>query len=164
VLGGLKTPQTLTTAVKDLLNPFAAVESIPETKSLAKSWTNENARSVAREWKSFKGFAPTEENLLEVKVLALRSYVDPKKHYRRNDMKKRPTEFQIGTVVEDATGFYSDRLTRKERKKRLLDDYRDDSAFKRVAKSKFREVQQRQEASRGYRTNHHKKKSKSARK
>ncbi|CAK9170120.1 unnamed protein product [Ilex paraguariensis] len=54
----------------------------------------------------------------------LRSAIDPKRHYKKGDSKSRalPKYFQLGTVIESASEFFTGRLTKKERKATLADE------------------------------------------
>ncbi|KAF9677966.1 hypothetical protein SADUNF_Sadunf08G0162900 [Salix dunnii] len=75
----------------------------------------------------------------------LRSAIDPKRHYKRGDPKSKdlPKYFQVGTVVESATDFYSGRLTKKERKATIADELLSDQTFGAYRKRKVREIEEK---------------------
>jgi Fcf2 pre-rRNA processing protein len=57
--------------------------------------------------------------LLQMRGTAL----DPKRHYKKGSMKARvPRYAQVGRIIEGPTDFFSARLTRKERKRTLVDE------------------------------------------
>ncbi|MQL84718.1 hypothetical protein Taro_017236 [Colocasia esculenta] len=75
-------------------------------------------------------------------MLQLRSAIDPKRHYKKGDTKSKilPKYFQMGTVVESTSDFFSGRLTKKERKQSLADELLCDQSFKAYRKRKVREI------------------------
>eukprot|EP00003_Mantamonas_plastica_P022798 TRINITY_DN394_c0_g2_i1.p1 TRINITY_DN394_c0_g2~~TRINITY_DN394_c0_g2_i1.p1 ORF type:complete len:379 (-),score=120.72 TRINITY_DN394_c0_g2_i1:114-1250(-) len=82
----------------------------------------------------------TPEIMQELKVLRMRGYLDPKRHYKSQDSKKIPKFFQIGTWVESKADFYSSRIPKKQRKTRLVDELLEDAKFRSYAKKKFKKV------------------------
>lgn len=86
----------------------------------------------------------TPELKQDLKLLKLRGAMDPKRHYKKSDMKSKtlPKYFQIGTVVEHASEFYSARLTRKERKTSLADELLSDPSIQKFRKRKVRELEE----------------------
>lgn len=54
-------------------------------------------------------------------LLRMRSLLDPK-HQKKALRASAPTYSQVGEIIEGPTEFYSARLTRKERKRTLLDE------------------------------------------
>ncbi|KAL1923922.1 uncharacterized protein VTP21DRAFT_6957 [Calcarisporiella thermophila] len=83
----------------------------------------------------------TPELKRELQVLKLRNVLDPKRHYKKAD-KTSPAYFQVGTVIEGSAEFYSSRLTRKERKRTILEEVMGDTEMRHYYKRKFREVQE----------------------
>lgn len=101
-------------------------ERIP--KSL--DYTKKQKKAMKKETTGPKWFdmpAPelTDEVKRDLQVLKMRSALDKKQHYKKGTMdKKRNLKyFQVGTIVESKAQFYSSRLTNKERKKNLVDQY-----------------------------------------
>lgn len=53
----------------------------------------------------------------ELQILKMRSVLDPKRHYKRDDSKALASEFsQIGTIIQGSTEFFNSRLLNKDRK------------------------------------------------
>ncbi|KAF6175866.1 hypothetical protein GIB67_003354 [Kingdonia uniflora] len=76
--------------------------------------------------------------------LLLRSVMDPKRHYKKGDTKSKalPKYFQVGTVIESASDFYSGRLTKKERKQTLAEELLSDHHLGDYRKRKVREIEE----------------------
>lgn len=86
----------------------------------------------------------TEEVKRDLQLLKMRNVLDTKKHYKRNDSNKLPKYFQVGTIVEGAHEFYSTRVTKKHRKRTMVDELLDDAEFRRKNKKKLVEIRKKQ--------------------
>ena len=65
----------------------------------------------------------TPEISRDLQLLRMRSVLDPKRHYKKTDAKaKGPEFFQIGTIIEGPTEFYSARLQHRDRKEHIVDE------------------------------------------
>ncbi|RVX22105.1 rRNA-processing protein fcf2 [Vitis vinifera] len=86
----------------------------------------------------------TPELKKDLQLLKLRSAIDPKRHYKKSDSKSKtlPKYFQVGTVIESASDFFSGRLTKKERKASLADELLSNSSFADYRKRKVREIEE----------------------
>lgn len=85
----------------------------------------------------------TPELKKDLEVLQLRHVMDPKRHFKRSGKSKAlPKYFQVGTIIEPASEFYSSRLTKRERKATLVDEMLSDPALKSYRKRKVREIQE----------------------
>ncbi|KAL2943590.1 rRNA-processing protein fcf2 [Bienertia sinuspersici] len=86
----------------------------------------------------------TPELKQDLQLLKLRNVMDPKRHYKKSDTKSKtlPKYFQMGTVVESASDFYSGRLTKKERKSRIADELLSDGSLAHYRKRKVREIEE----------------------
>lgn len=51
----------------------------------------------------------------DLRILSLRSALDPSRHYKKGDKAVTSRFFQVGTVVSDPSAFYSERMPRKQR-------------------------------------------------
>ena len=79
----------------------------------------------------------------DLKVLRMRSALDPKRFYKK-DKTPISEHFHVGRIVEGATDFSSGRMKRKERKQTLVDELLQDSTDRRKwLKKRYLEVQQR---------------------
>jgi len=97
--------------------------------------------SVAK-WTDMPTPTLTPELKKQFQLLKVRSAMDPKRHYKANDTKGIPTHFQVGTVIEGNTEFYSGRLTKKERKQTFADELLANSQLKSFRKRKYTEIQE----------------------
>lgn len=78
--------------------------------------------------------------LLQMRGTAL----DPSRHYKKGSLKARvPKYAHVGRIVEGPADFYSGRLTRKERKKTLLDELMAADKQSGKYKSKYEDIQSR---------------------
>lgn len=86
----------------------------------------------------------TPELKKDLQLLKLRSVIDPKRHYKKGDTKSKslPKYFQVGTVVESASDFFTGRLTKKERKATLADELLSDQKLNTYRKRKVREIEE----------------------
>ncbi|CAO2191714.1 unnamed protein product [Urochloa humidicola] len=67
----------------------------------------------------------------DLEILQLRHVMDPKRHFKRAGKPNAlPKYFQVGTGVEPASEFYSDRLTKKERKTTVVDELLSNQSLK----------------------------------
>lgn len=66
--------------------------------------------------------------------------IDPKRHYKKGDS-KFPKYFQVGTVVEPVSEYYTSRLTKKERKQTLADELLSNQSLKLYRKRKVQEIE-----------------------
>jgi hypothetical protein len=65
----------------------------------------------------------TPELKRDLQLLNLRSFLDPKRHYKKQNSKAEPPAFsQVGTIIESPAEYYSARLSNKQRKKTLADE------------------------------------------
>lgn len=91
-------------------------------------------------WFNMKAPKITPEIRHDLEVLRMRSALDPKHFYKKNDMKALPKHFHIGKVVDSPIDFYSSRLTKKERKKTIVDELMADAEFTKYNKRKYKEI------------------------
>ena len=84
----------------------------------------------------------TEELENELKVLELRGSLDPKRYYNDKRGKKgRPKFFQIGRMIEGPGESYSSRLSKKNRKRTMVEQLLADAEFQRYNKARFAKLQ-----------------------
>jgi len=76
----------------------------------------------------------------ELEMLQMRSGLDAKRFYKKNDRKTLPKHFHIGKVIDSPIEFYSSRLTKKERKKTIVDELMADAEFMKYNKRKYKEI------------------------
>lgn len=91
-------------------------------------------------WFNMKAPEMTDETRRELEVLQMRSVLDPKRFYKKNDHANLPKYFQIGRVIDSPADYYTDRTTKKDRKKSLVDQLMADAEFKKYNKRKYTEI------------------------
>ncbi|KAJ2946644.1 hypothetical protein O0L34_g12701 [Tuta absoluta] len=82
----------------------------------------------------------TEELKNDLQVLKMRSALDPKHFYKKNDMEVLPKYFQVGRIMDSPLDHVNERLTRKERKRTMVDELLADAQFQKYNKKKYREI------------------------
>ncbi|KAL3824638.1 hypothetical protein ACJIZ3_020667 [Penstemon smallii] len=100
--------------------------------------------TAGKNWFDMPAQTITPELKKDLQLLKLRSAIDPKRHYKKGDSKLKtlPKYFQVGTVIESASEFYANRLTKKERKATLADELLSDNNFGQYRKRKVREIEE----------------------
>ncbi|XP_023540909.1 rRNA-processing protein fcf2-like [Cucurbita pepo subsp. pepo] len=100
--------------------------------------------TAGRSWFDMAAQTMTPEVEEDLRLLKLRSVIDPKRHYKKGDSKSKtlPKYFQVGTVVESSLDFFSGRLTKKERKATLADELLSDQALTQYRKRKVQEIEE----------------------
>ena len=78
----------------------------------------------------------------DLRLLSMRAALDPKQHYRTGEKVGQGKYLQVGTVVHDATGHYTDRLTRRQRGTSMLDTLMRDTVRQQYLKRKFEHLQE----------------------
>lgn len=72
----------------------------------------------------------------------MRDVLDSKRFYRKDSSRALVPEFsQVGTIVEGPTDFFNARMTKKERKRTLLEEVLETEDTTRKFKSKYGEIQ-----------------------
>jgi hypothetical protein len=65
----------------------------------------------------------TPELRRDFQLLGMRSVLDPKRHYKKENRRNKIPEYsQVGTVIEGPTEHISGRLTNKERKRTFVEE------------------------------------------
>merc|ERR1712083_617307 len=91
-------------------------------------------------WFNMPALELTEERKADLELLQMRGVLDPKRFYKRSDKEGLPKYFQIGTVVDNAADFYTDRVPNKARKSTMVDELLADAEFKKFQKRKYVEI------------------------
>ena len=116
-----------------------ALPSASERRVTIKNSKSKNTAGAA--WFDLPATPMTPELEKDLKVLSMRGALDRKQFYRGGENPGKSQYFQIGTVVDTATGFYSDRLPKKLRPKSLVDTLLKDEESKAYFKKKFNDLQ-----------------------
>ncbi|KAJ2851911.1 rrna-processing protein fcf2 [Coemansia brasiliensis] len=108
----------------------------------------EKESSSGKRWFGMKAPTMTTELKNNLRVLQLRNVLDPKRFYKKDAVAKRklPKYFEMGTIIEGPTEFYSSRLTKKERRSNLVDELLADKQARSYFKRKVGEIHARNES------------------
>ena len=118
-------------------------KSYTEAYSSFKMGTKRNPDLTAgKGWFNMKSSEITDDIKTDMSIIQNRSYLDPKRFYKKSDKFKSGGIVQHGTVIEGATEFYSSRLTNKERRTNLTEEIMADPESSTYAKNKFKRMQQ----------------------
>eukprot|EP00850_Spirogloea_muscicola_P007291 SM000036S13335 [mRNA] locus=s36:606795:609350:- [translate_table: standard] len=127
------------------LEQLATVPSV-ESRKAAKALRKQAPTTAGPKWFDLPATTITPDMKQELRLLKLRTVLDPKRHYRAPDTTKFPKHFQIGTVVEGPADFYSGRLSKKERKQSFGAELLADPGLKQYRKRKYEEIQQQKQS------------------
>ena len=109
-------------------------------KKMKKFKKSEREKTKGKDWFDLPALEMTEERKADLETIQMRGALDPKRFYKKNDWKTLPKYFQIGTVVDSPTEFYTDRIPVKQRKSNLVDELLADAEFKKFNKRKYTEI------------------------
>ncbi|CAH2100312.1 unnamed protein product [Euphydryas editha] len=98
------------------------------------------AKTKGPDWFNMKAPEVTEELKNDLQVLKMRSVLDPKHFYKKNDMEVLPKYFQVGRVMDSSVDHVNERLTRKQRKRTMVDELLADAEFQKYNKKKYKEI------------------------
>ncbi|XP_044152780.1 deoxynucleotidyltransferase terminal-interacting protein 2 [Bufo gargarizans] len=130
---------------KSVITPdYEKKESVPpymeSQRKLKKSRKEERDKTTGRGWFDMKAPELTEELKNDLKALKMRSAMDPKHFYKKNDRDGFPKYFEVATVVDDPRDFYHSRVPKNQRKRTIVEELLSDSEFRRYNKKKFKEI------------------------
>ncbi|KAI9487897.1 MAG: Fcf2 pre-rRNA processing-domain-containing protein, partial [Benjaminiella poitrasii] len=103
----------------------------------------EREKTTGKEWFDMPKADITEEVKRDLQVLKMRHILDRKRHYKKMGKRPDPKYFQIGTIIEGPTEFYSSRINKKDRKQTIVDELMSNDDLKQYYKRKYNEVQER---------------------
>lgn len=84
----------------------------------------------------------TTEFKRDLQLLRMRSVLDPKRHYKKENGKAKAPEFsQVGTIIQGPTEFFSGRIAKKDRKKTFVEEALATERETRRFESKYRDIQ-----------------------
>ncbi|XP_070581916.1 deoxynucleotidyltransferase terminal-interacting protein 2-like [Ptychodera flava] len=125
---------------------FEKRDSVPPYKEsmnqLKKQRKKERESHKGKNWYNMKAPEMTEELKNDLKVMQMRGALDPKRFYKKNDVKGTPKFVQVGTVIEHSADFYHSRIPKKQRKKTIVEELLADTEFRRYNKRKYSEIQE----------------------
>ncbi|CAJ0952286.1 unnamed protein product [Ranitomeya imitator] len=107
---------------------------------LKKMRKEERDKTSGRGWFDMKAPELTDELKNDLKALKMRSAMDSKHFYKKNDRDGFPKYFEVGTVVDNPIDFYHSRVPKKNRKRTIVEELLADSEFRRNNKKKYKEI------------------------
>ncbi|KAK6970800.1 deoxynucleotidyltransferase terminal-interacting protein 2, partial [Biomphalaria glabrata] len=96
-------------------------------------------KAAGPKWFAMKAPDIDEKIKNDMKLIRMKGVLDPKRFYKHNDIKL----YQMGTVMDEGTDFYSSRLTKKQRKQNLVEELMADADIRQYNKRKYAELQQK---------------------
>ena len=99
--------------------------------------------TAGKNWGHMKKVELTEEIKADLRALKLRNQLFSDRFYKTNDSKKLPEYFQIGTVVDDPRNLDKDRLTKKQRKGTIAQQFLQDDASSGFSKRKYESLNEK---------------------
>ncbi|KAI8799011.1 deoxynucleotidyltransferase terminal-interacting protein 2 [Biomphalaria glabrata] len=112
-------------------------------RQLKKERKAERQKTAGPKWFAMKAPDIDEKIKNDMELIRMRGVLDPKRFYKHNDRKALPKYFQMGTVMDEGTDFYSSRLTKKQRKQNLVEELMADADIRQYNKRKYAELQQK---------------------
>ena len=100
----------------------------------------ERSKTKGGNWFNMPATELTDEVKRDLEVIQMRSVLDPKHFYKKNDLKALPKYFQVGKVLSSPLDYYNDRGERKNKKKTIVEELMDDAQFQKFNKRKYTEV------------------------
>lgn len=85
----------------------------------------------------------TEEVKADLKAIQLRNFIYPNRFYKSSDLKKLPKYFQIATIVSDKNEPQNMRLTKKQKKGSIAEQFLKEDTEKNFSKRKYEKVNDR---------------------
>ncbi|KAI1777665.1 Fcf2-domain-containing protein [Hypoxylon cercidicola] len=113
---------------------------VPEIRRSRKEMTTKT--DAGPSWYNLPKTDLTPQLKKDLQLLRMRDVLDPKRFYRKDNSRALVPEFSsVGTIVEGPTDFFNARLTKKERKRTLLEEVLETEDVTRKFKSKYGEIQ-----------------------
>ncbi|KAJ5166504.1 uncharacterized protein N7482_005285 [Penicillium canariense] len=119
---------------KELANSLRSVQ----TKNSAKK----DKATAGPDWFNLPKTELTPGLKRDLQLIRMRSVLDPKRHYKKENGKAKPPEFsQVGTIIQGPTEFFSSRIAKKDRKKNFVEETLALERENRRFESKYRDIQ-----------------------
>ncbi|BFZ15316.1 hypothetical protein BsWGS_18355 [Bradybaena similaris] len=125
-------------------------------RALKRERKAERDKTLGKKWFGMKAPDVDEKLKNDMELIQMRSVLDPKRFYKHQDRRGLPKYFQMGTVVDEGTDFYSSRLTKKQRKQTLVEELMADANIRQYNKKKYAELQQKMRGKRTVKSKHKK--------
>lgn len=100
----------------------------------------EREKTKGSQWFNLPAPEVTKDLKNDLQVLKMRSALDPKHFYKKNDMKVLPKYFQVGRIMDSPLDHVNERVTRKQRKRTMVEELLADAEFQKYNKKKYKEI------------------------
>ncbi|KAK7961019.1 hypothetical protein PG996_011660 [Apiospora saccharicola] len=78
----------------------------------------------------------------DLQLLKMRDVLDSKRHYKKDNSRGIPEYSHVGTMVEGRTEYFTNRVTKKDKKRTLLESVMDQEKSTQRFKSKYGQIQE----------------------
>ncbi|XP_014369550.2 deoxynucleotidyltransferase terminal-interacting protein 2 [Papilio machaon] len=109
-------------------------------KKLRAQRKKQREKTKGPRWFNMKAPEMNEDLKNDLQVLKMRSVMDPKHFYKKNDMEVLPKYFQVGRIEDSALDHVNERMTRKQRKRTMVEELLADAEFQKYNKKKYKEI------------------------
>uniref|UniRef100_A0A2S2P4A3 Deoxynucleotidyltransferase terminal-interacting protein 2 n=1 Tax=Schizaphis graminum TaxID=13262 RepID=A0A2S2P4A3_SCHGA len=110
------------------------------SKIIKRNKKKEEAKTKGKNWFNLPATKLTDNVRHDLDLIRMRSALDTKRFYKKNETEAYPKYFQIGTVVDSPFESKSGRLTNKERKRTMVDELLADAEFKQTTKKRYKNI------------------------
>uniref|UniRef100_A0A0K8TRM2 Putative fcf2 pre-rrna processing n=1 Tax=Tabanus bromius TaxID=304241 RepID=A0A0K8TRM2_TABBR len=121
----------------------------PSKRKKLKLMREQRDKTRGKDWFNMPATELTEDVENDLKILQMRSALNPKHFYKKNDLKVLPKYFQVGKVEPSALDYYKEKDIKKSKKKSLVEELLANAEFQKYNKRKFKEVMEKKQKS-GY--------------
>ncbi|KAK5014775.1 dTDP-fucopyranose mutase [Cryomyces antarcticus] len=139
-----ETDRKLSNRPRKVEDPVVVKKKIAERLSHTSltAMPQEKKATAGPQWFDLPRTDLTPELKRDLQLLKMRSVLDPKRHYKKENGKAKAPEFsQVATIVEGPTEFFSGRLLNRDRKKTFVDEVLAREAQTGRFKNKYNDVQ-----------------------
>ncbi|RFU33530.1 hypothetical protein B7463_g2839, partial [Scytalidium lignicola] len=120
----------------------AKIKPLETTSAKNERLKKEKEATAGPQWFNLPKTVLTPELKRDLQLLRLRSVLDPKRHYKKENSRAKPPPYsQVGTIVESPAEYFSARLSNKQRKKTLAEEVLAGEKETGRFKSKYAEIQ-----------------------
>ncbi|MCJ1404462.1 hypothetical protein MMC11_007687 [Xylographa trunciseda] len=118
------------------------IRRIEDPASLKKTFIEARKETAGSDWFNLPRTNFTPDLKRDLQLLKLRSVLDPRRHYKKDNGSAKAPEFsQVGTIIEGPSEFFSARIQNRDRKRTLVEEVMVGEASSGRFKSKYNEVQ-----------------------
>uniref|UniRef100_A0A1B0C532 Fcf2 pre-rRNA processing C-terminal domain-containing protein n=1 Tax=Glossina palpalis gambiensis TaxID=67801 RepID=A0A1B0C532_9MUSC len=126
------------------LEKLKELPSVVNTRKRRELNKIERSKTKGKDWFNMSAPETTEEVENDLKILKMRSVLDSKHFYKKNDLKVLPKYFQVGTVQYSPL-YERECDVRKHKRRSLMDELLADSEAQMYTKRKYNEIVKRKE-------------------